>query len=99
MEHKTFVLKENSEEIRERIKDAGIDVCPCANFQGSCWLDYSTRVANGVHVAGYYDGVDGVTSQEEELARFISECTNMVVCKDIDEFINSIKEFENGKIK
>jgi CobQ-like glutamine amidotransferase family enzyme len=96
MEYKTFVLKDNSEEIRKKIKDAGICVCVCASFEKACWLDYHTSIANGVHGVGYHDDVDGVTSQEEELARFVSECKNMVVCKDVDEFINSIKDFENG---
>lgn len=97
MEHKTFVLKENSEEIRQRIKDVGIDVCPCATFQGSCWLDYSTRVANGVHGVGYYGEENETHSQQEELARFVSECRNMVVCKDVDEFLAKILEFEKEK--
>ena len=90
MVNKTFILKQNSEEIRQKIKDAGIRVCICASFKDSCWLDYSTVVANGVHGIGYF---------EEELARFLAECKKPIFCKDVDEFIRLIKKFEDGKVK
>lgn len=99
MEYKTFVLKDNSEEIRKTIEDAGIRVCICASFENACWLDYHTSIANGVHGVGYYGGETDTNSQEEVLARFVSECKDMVVCKDVDEFIANIKEYENGKTK
>lgn len=96
MQHKDFILQENSEEIREKIKAAGIHVCGCAWFKDSCWLHYSTAVANGVHGVGYFDDIDNVKSQEEELARFLSECAHAVFCTDVDVFIEEIKEFEEG---
>jgi hypothetical protein len=96
MVNKTFILKENSEEIRKKIKDAGIDVCPCASFVYSDWLDYSTVVANGVHGNGY--PFEGMT-KEETMALFLHEVKNPIWCKDVDEFIKLIKEFEDGKVK
>lgn len=95
MQKKDFILTENSEEIREKIKAAGIHVCGCAWFKDACWLHYSTAVANGVHGVGYYDDVDGVTSQKEELERFMREVRNPIVCEYVDEFIDVIKAFEN----
>ena len=99
MENKTFIFKQNSEEIRQRIKDAEIRVCVCASFKDACWLDYSTRVNNGVHGVGFYGEEDETRSQEEELARFLAECRKPIFCKDVDEFIRLIKEFEDGKVK
>jgi len=99
MDNKTFILKENSEEIRKKISDMGIRVCVCASFKDACWLDYSTRVNNGVHGVGFYGGEMDTHSQEEELARFLGECKNPVFCKDVDEFIRLIKEFEYEKTK
>lgn len=96
MENKTFILKQNSEVIRQKIKDAGISVCFCASFAGADWLDFSTTVNNGVHGVGY--PFDGMT-KEETLALYQHEVKNPVWCKDVDEFINIIKEFKNGKIK
>lgn len=93
---KTFILKDNSEEIRKKITDAGIYVCPCANFVDADWLDYHTSVANGVHGNGYpYEGM----TREETRALFLHEVKNPIWCKDVDEFIKLIKEFEDGKAK
>lgn len=89
---KTFILKENNKEIRKRIVDAGIHVCLCASFKDACWLIYHTSVANGVHGVGSFG--EDTLSQQEELERFMAEVRNPVICKDVDEFINHIKEFE-----
>ena len=97
MVDKTFILKENSESIRKKITDAGIRVCICASFKDAVWLDYSTVVANGVHGIGYFGEDVETHSVEEELARFLAECKNPIFCKDVDEFIKLIKEFESTK--
>ena len=96
MEDKCFILKENSEDIRKKITDAGIDVCHCASFVDADWLDYSTIVDNGVHGNGY--PFEGMT-KEETRAMFLYEAKNPVFCNDVDEFIRLIKEFEDGKTK
>ena len=96
MKKRTFILKDNSEAIREKIKAAGIRVCGCAWFKDACWLHYSTAVANGVHGVGYFDDTDNVKNTEEELARFLNDVNKAVFCTDVDVFIEEIKEFENG---
>ena len=79
MEDKCFILKENSEEIRKKITDAGIHVCHCASFVDADWLDYHTLVANGVHGSGYpYEGM----TKEETRTLFLHEVKNPVFCKD-----------------
>lgn len=92
-----LVLKENSPEIIQAIKDSGIEVCECVKFKNSVWLDYSGAAINIVHGVGYYDEEFGTKSVEEELNRFISENKDIVYCKNVDEFINKIKEIENGR--
>ena len=93
MTDKTFVLKQNSAEIRKKIEDEGIPVCICASFEESCWLDFSTRVNNGVHGVGYWGEDVDTHSQEEALARFTIEASNLVVCDSVEEFIKNIKEY------
>ena len=96
MENKCFILKDNSEEIRKKILDAGIDVCLCAEFTDADWLEYHTSIANSVHGNGYpYEGM----TKEETRALFLHEVQNPVYCKDVEEFIRLIKEFEDGKTK
>lgn len=92
-EHKTLILKENSEGIRRKIQDAGINICVCAKFKDNCWLDYHTRLANlTVHGIGCYGGELEPQTQQEALDWFMHEATNPVICKDVDEFIKMIKE-------
>ena len=92
MEDMTYVLMDNNEEIRAKIEQAGIHVCVCTKFRDACWLDYSTRVANGVHGIGYWGEEADTYSQEEALNLFKAECHNPYYCKDVDEFIAKIKE-------
>ena len=84
-----LVLKDNSPEIRDKIRTSGIRVCRCAYFKDSVWLEYSG--INGVHGVGYYDEEVGTKSVQEELDRFVAENKDIVYCKDVDEFITKIK--------
>ena len=92
----TFILKQNSREIRKQLEDAGIHVCICASFPDNCWLDYSTEVANGVHGVGCYGEEVGTKSKEEELKRFTSEVKDPVWFYSLDCFIERILGFEEG---
>lgn len=91
---KCFILKENSEAIRQKIRDAGISVCFCASSSDADWLDYHTSVANGVHGNGYpYEGM----TKEETRALFLHEVKNPVWCDTVDDFINEIKKWYASK--
>lgn len=91
----TLILKENNAEIRKAITDSGINCCPCCTFEGASWLDYKYSITDKVHGVGYwYDG----SSSKEEIERFVKECKEPYYCKDVNEFINKIKEQQqNGK--
>lgn len=91
----TLVLKENSPEIREEIKKAGIELCKCAEFENAVWLDFTNH--NGVHGVGYSDETEGNLSVEQELTRFQEEVKDIVYCKDVNEFITKIKNYETWK--
>ena len=54
---KVIVLKQNSPEIRLKIKDAGISVCICCEFLKSVWLDCypEGKCTFDVHGIGYSD--------------------------------------------
>lgn len=90
----TLVLKDNSPEIREKIRQAGIDVCSCAEHKDSVWLDFMN--INGVHGVGYSDETDGNLTVEQALARFQVDVKDIVYCKDVNEFITKIKNYENN---
>lgn len=88
----TILLKENSEEVRQKILDAGVGVCVCASFEDACWLDFHTSImSRKVHGVGYYGEEVGTKTQEEECERFLAEARDLYVCKDVDEFIILVK--------
>lgn len=87
-----LVLKENSPEIREKIRQAGINVCSCAEYKDSVWLDFMG--INGVHGVGYSDETEGNLTVEQALARFQADVKDIVYCKDVNEFITKIKNYE-----
>lgn len=85
-----ILLRQNSKEIRDAIRASGIDVCACAEFAGSVWLDYHPTVGN-VHGIGY--PYEGMTSEQTiAFVEYEWKKYNMKVveCKDVQEFINEI---------
>ena len=89
----TYILRDNNEEIRQKILDSGIGVCVCASFEDACWLDFHTSIhGKEVHGVGYYG--EETNTQEEELKRFVNECKDPYYCVDVDELIERIKEYE-----
>lgn len=44
---KCFIRK-NTPELQEKLKEMGYDICPCANFQTSAWLD-NCIYTNSIH--------------------------------------------------
>lgn len=91
----TLILRENSEEIRQKIKDAGIDVCLCASFKNAVWLTYG--YTDSVHGVGYYGSENGTRSVMEEICSFILDCKQPHFCKDVDEFIADIYDMRDYK--
>ena len=83
-----LVLKQNTPEIREKIKQAGIEVCECAEFKDSVWLSYTGATPNKIHGVGYHD--EYTKSTHQELERFKSDNPYAVYCEDVDSFINGI---------
>lgn len=95
---KCVVLKQNSPEIRKRIEDAGINLCPCASFDDNSWLDYHVGLGAYFDVHGLgYDSEE--MSAEEYIALFLHETKpeDIIWCADVNEFIKTIKEYKDGK--
>ena len=60
--NKVVFIKQNSEEIRKKLKDAGFSVCVCAVFPESVWLDHypDSDMPYKIHGVGYTDPAEGV---------------------------------------
>lgn len=88
----TLVLKDNSPEIREEIKKAGIELCKCAEFENAIWLDFTNH--NGVHGVGYSDETEGNLSVEQVLKNFTAENQDAVYFTSVYDFIFAIKQIK-----
>ena len=58
---KIVFIKQNSPEIREKLKEAGYTICVCASFVDSIWLDYhpdTDGLYKDIHGIGYADEDD-----------------------------------------
>lgn len=51
-------IKDNSPEIRRKLREAGFTVCICSEFEDSIWLDYhpEDEMPFDIHGVGYADG-------------------------------------------
>ena len=89
-------MKQNIVEVRRAIVDAGIEICPCTAFVDAVWLDYYPSVGN-VHGLGY--PFEGMTV-EETFWQIQHEWelynTEVIECKNVQEFIENIKASKNG---
>ena len=99
MQSTVILLRQNSQEIRDAIKASGIDVCVCAYFADSVWLNYYPTVGS-VHGIGYpYEGM----TNEQTLSFIEYEWgqynTKVIECKDVQEFINEIKKSRDNESK
>lgn len=93
-----LVLKQNTPEIREKIKQAGIEVCECAEFKDSVWLNYTGVTPNKIHGVGYFDEEVGTKSVQDELDRFVAEKKGQIwEFFNVDAFIEMIKKNINSE--
>ena len=85
-----FILTTNSKEIRDRLRENGFYICPCATWKKSCWLSVCSlnNMYNDVHGIGYSDE-DGV-SQDAEIRRIIEGINEACVTNSPDRFIEML---------
>lgn len=89
---KVILLKQNSPDIRKKIREAGIHVCVCAEFVDSEWLDFYPSVGS-VHGKGYpFEGMTKEETRSFTEYEWKQHNIEVVDCNDVDEFIQKIKE-------
>lgn len=57
-----LILRTNSKHVQKRLKDAGINVCPCCNFQHVIWLECILNIEH----RGPINGVHGIGNSDED---------------------------------
>lgn len=91
---KVVFIKQNSPEIREKLKQAGYSICVCAGFVDSVWLDYhpdSQDLYRDIHGTGYADEDDegGMTPMQRIEGRLKLDW----YYSEDKEFFETVEEF------
>lgn len=91
---KIVFIKDNNQEIRRKLKNAGFSVCICAKFYDSVWLIYhpDENFPYDIHGEGYADSgdYDEKHTPEERIQMRLKE--DGYYSKE-REFYNTVEEF------
>lgn len=91
---KVIFIKQNSPEIRKKLRKAGFSICICASFEDSVWLDYSpdSKMFYDIHGEGYCDpgSLEEKYSPLERITLRLAE--DGYYSKD-REFFDTVEEF------
>lgn len=65
---KVVFIKQNSYEVRDKLRKAGYTLCACTKFVDAIWLDYHPEVGmyRDIHGVGYTDECEGLTELTPE---------------------------------
>lgn len=87
---KHVVLKTVSPQILDRLRESGLTVCICCEFEGVAWLTFSPGLPFDIHGEGYDFEELGLIGTEANLRYFEKVTPNYIDCgTDVDKFINT----------
>lgn len=86
---KCVVLKTVSLQILDKLRESGLTVCVCCEFEGAAWLVFRPGLPIDVHGEGYDFEEFGLIGTEANLKYFEEVTSNYIDCEtDVDRFIN-----------
>ena len=98
-------IRKNTQELRNKLQAMGCDICPCATWEDSKWLDISiSKNGISIHGIGYCDETCSFSSVEEALKFFLHENEHSdnpaVDCgEDEEKFLGIVRETIDNSIK
>lgn len=95
---KIVFIKQNSPEIRNKLKKSGFSVCICSTFDDSIWLSYHSypedELPFDIHGEGYCDPGD-YDEKYSPLDRIKSRLSTPGYYSEDREFFDTVEEFLN----
>lgn len=92
---KHVVLKTVSPQILDKLRESGLTVCICCEFEGVAWLTFSPGLPFDIHGEGYDFEELGLIGTEANLRYFEKVTPNYIDCgTDVDKFINTCLQFK-----
>ena len=91
---KIVFITNNSEEIRNKLKESGFSICACAYFPDSIWLKYypDNHSTFNIHGEGYFDDGDW-DEKYSPLERIQMRLKESYYYSEEREFYNTVEEF------
>lgn len=84
-----------SPQILDRLRESGLTVCICCEFEGVAWLTFSPGLPFDIHGEGYDFEELGLIGTEANLRYFEKVTPNYIDCgTDVDKFINTCLQFK-----
>lgn len=92
---KVVFIKENSYEVREKLRKAGYTLCACTKFVDAIWLEYHPEVGmyRDIHGTGYTDECEGLTelTPEQRIEQWLKKkghySKNREFFETVDDFL------------
>ena len=90
---KVVFIRQNSPEVREKLREAGFNLCICTEFSDSVWLDYhpdGEKLQYDIHGLGYTDDSLKELQPLERIKRWLT--WDGWFCEE-REFFDTVEEF------
>lgn len=96
MTKQSYYLADNSPEIRQELKDVGMELCRCCEFKDAIWLHYNEDL-NSIHGVGYDDDAWYLNFTPQAIIQYglwddIEHGYDVTIVHDVKDFIKLIKE-------
>lgn len=92
---KGVVLKTISPQILDKLKESGLTVCTCCEFEGAAWLVFRLGLSFDIHGIGYDLEGYRIVGTENNLKEFERTHPNYIDCSsDVDKFINICLQYK-----
>lgn len=96
MTKQSYYLADNSPEIRQELKEAGIDLCRCCEFEDAIWLHY-IKDTNRVHGVGYKNEIKYINFTPQGMVQSvlwddIEYGYDVTIVHDVKDFIKLIRQ-------
>jgi hypothetical protein len=101
----SYFIRKNTPKLRDKLKELGYHICPCALFEDSVWLHTSFLTDEPtVHGIGFVDEeYTGRKTIQEELDFFLYENSKSqnpwIDCGDNEELFITLAEYKDGTAK
>ena len=95
---KTIYLSTNNESVRNRLKEKGMSLCVCTEFEDNPWLSFN-GMSKDIHGAGVNHNAGNslipLKMLKEEIVSVARQGEKVIICNSVDDFIKEINLYKS----